>query len=48
MRINRNNGNKSLQGLNARTRTRTKPQGPAQGPDPQGQGLDPQGLEICP
>ena len=29
MRINRNNGNKSLQGL--KTRTRTRPQGP-QGP----------------
>jgi len=48
MRINWNNGNKSLQGL--KTRTRTRPQG--QGPDPQGQGPDPQGegqgLEICP
>jgi len=32
MRINRNNGNKSLQGL----KTRTRPQGP----DPQGQGLE--------
>jgi len=32
MRINRNNGNKSLQGL----KTRTRPQGPGQGPDPQG------------
>ena len=47
VRINRNNGNKSLQGL----RTRTRP--PGQGLDPQGldpQGLDPQGqgLEICP
>ena len=40
MRINRNNGNKPLQGL--KTRTRTRPQGPGQGPDPQGQGPDPQ------
>ena len=39
MRINRNNGNKSLQGL--KTRTWTRPQG--QGPDSQGQGP-----EICP
>ena len=50
MRINWNNGNKSLQGL--KTRTKTRPQGPGQGPDPQGQGPDPQGqgqgLEICP
>src|SRR6218665_812407 len=52
MRINRNNGIKSLQRLEARTRTR--PQGPGQGPDPQGpgQGPDPQGpgqgLEKCP
>ena len=46
MRINRNNGNKSLQGLN--TGTRTRPQG--QGPDPQGEGPNPQGkgLKICP
>ena len=46
MRINRNYGNKSLQGL----KTRTRPKGPGQGPDPQGQGPDPQGqgLEICP
>src|SRR6218665_1083578 len=44
MRINRNNGNKSLQGL--KTRTRTRPQG--QGPDPQrqGQGPDPQGQDL--
>ena len=48
MRINRNNGNKSLQGL--KTRTWTRPQGPGQRPDPQRQGPDPQGqgLEICP
>ena len=41
MRINRNNGNKSLQGL--KTRTRTRPQGPGQGqgPDSQGQGQRP-------
>jgi len=48
MRINRNNGNKSLHELN----TRTRPQGPGQEqrPDPQGQGPDHQGpgLEICP
>ena len=57
MRINWNNGNKSLQGLKTRT-IRTRPQGPGQGrrPDPQGQGQRPdpqgpglgQGLEICP
>ena len=49
MRINRNNGNKSLQGL--KTRTWTRPQGSGQGPG-QEQGPDPQepgqGLEICP
>ena len=56
MRINRNNGNKSLHGL--KTRKRTRPQGPGQvqEPDPQGQEQGPdlqrpgqeQGLEICP
>src|SRR6218665_1596343 len=40
MRINWNNGNKSLQGL--KTRTRTRPQGPGQGkgPDPKDQDKD--------
>jgi len=41
MPINRNNGNKSLQGL--KTRTLTRPRG--QGPDPQGQGVDPKDLD---
>ena len=56
MLINRNNGNKSLQGLKSRTRTRPQGPGLGQGPDPQGpgqgQGPDPQGpgqrLEKCP
>src|SRR6218665_1398637 len=42
MGINRNNGNKSLQGLKTRTRTRIRPQGPGQGkgPDPKDQDKD--------
>ena len=44
MRINRNNGNKSLQGL--KTRTWTRPQGPGQGPDPQGQVPDPKDKDL--
>jgi len=43
MRINRNSGNKSFQGLKTRTRTRTWPTRTRTWPPGQGQGL-----EICP